>query len=235
MLSYRLALARQNEEPTMSAMKLLQYQPISDLLAPPVVGGAPLTISLCEPAPDSGVPLMTALARRRSTREFADTALSERQLGELLWAADGVNRHASGGRTAPSARHVNEIDIYAALPNGIYRYDAGQHLLVLKRPVDARNSTGYQDFVALAPLDLVYVVNYSRLLDIPKEQQAIFSAAAAGAIAQNVYLYCASAGLVTVVRAWLNHRHLAEIFGLNEDEVPVLAQTVGLPLVQGPV
>ena len=215
----------------MSAPELLQYEPIFDLLPPPTITGVPLTITLCEPAPDSGVPLMTALARRCSTREFADTPLSNRQLSELLWAADGVNRPNSGGRTAPSARKVNEIDIYAALPNGVYRYDAGQHLLVLKRPVDARNSTGYQDFVALAPLDLVYVVNYSRLLEIPKEQQAVFSGTAAGAIAQNVYLYCASAGLVTVVRAWLNHRNLAEILGLNEDEVPVLAQTVGLPAV----
>jgi len=216
----------------MSEIEMLQYEPIADLLPPPVIGGAPLTIELCEPDLDSGVPLMIALARRRSTREFAATPLSNRQLSELLWAAAGVNRRTGDGRTAPSAHKVNEIDLYAALPHGVYRYDAGQHLLVLKRPVDARNATGYQDFVALAPLDLVYVVNYNRLLEMPKEQRTLFSATSAGAIAQNVYLYCASAGLATVVRGWLNHRNLAETLGLNEDEVPILAQTVGLPSSQ---
>lgn len=195
----------------------------------PAVGEAPAVIDL--PAPDlrSGVPLMTALSFRTSTREFSPRALSLATLGELLWAADGINRPLSGGRTAPSPHALQEIDIYVALPLGVYRYDSPKHQLVLKHAVDARGMTGYQDFVGAAPLDLVYVVRGSRLLDMPAAQQATFSAVTAGSIAQNVSLYCASAGLATVVRGWINHRLLADALRLNEDETPILAQTVGLP------
>ena len=153
--------------------------------------------------------------------------MSPATLGTILWAADGINRPASGGRTAPSAHAFNEIDIYVALPYGVYRYDAPAHQLVLKHAVDARNLTGYQDFVGRAPLDLVYVVRTAAILDMPPRQRDVFSAIAAGAIAQNVSLYCAAAGLGTVVRGWINHRMLADALRLNEDELPILAQTVG--------
>jgi hypothetical protein len=66
---------------------------------------------------------------------------------------------------------------------------------------------------------------------LPPAQRDTFSAVTAGAISQNVSLYCASAGLASVVRGWINHRLLAEALSLNEDEVPILAQTVGLPVV----
>lgn len=211
----------------MTEMNLLGYEAIKDLLPAPATHHAPHAIELEWPEFGGGLPLMAALSLRRSEREFADTALSARQLGELLWAANGINRGQTGGRTAPSAHALYEIDIYAALPDGVYRYDVPTHRLLLKREVDARNLTGYQDFVSRAPLDLIYVINYSRLLDVPAPQKDIFAATSAGAMAQNVYLYCASAGLATVVRGWLNRHALAEALSLNEDELPVLSQTVG--------
>lgn len=176
---------------------------------------------------DNDVPLMAALATRMSSREFATTPMPPATLGTMLWAADGINRPASGGRTVPSAHAFNEIDVYVALPAGVYRYDAPAHRLVLKHAVDARNLTGYQDFVGRAPLDLVYVVQTSAILDMPPRQRDMFSAIAAGAIAQNVSLYCAAAGIGTVVRGWIDHRLLADALRLNEDELPILAQTVG--------
>ena len=212
----------------MSEPSLISYEPIEGLSVQLAVGESLERIALNKPVLDSGMPLMQALSRRQSTRQFADTPLTAQQLGELLWAADGINRKASGGRTAPSPHAFNEIDIYAALPSAVYRYDAQAHCLILKRAVDARNLTGYQDFVGRAPLDLVYVVNHGRLLGMPAQQRDIFSATTAGAIAQNVYLYCASAGLATVVRGWLNRRILSEALSLNEDEIPILAQTVGV-------
>ncbi|MFP3427950.1 nitroreductase family protein, partial [Pseudoalteromonas sp. SIMBA_162] len=78
----------------------------------------------------------------------------------------------------------------------------------------------YQAFVGRAPLDLVYVVRTSAILDMPPQQRDVFAAVAAGAISQNVSLYCASAGLGTVVRGWINHRALADALRLNEDELP---------------
>lgn len=98
--------------------------------------------------------------------------------------------------------------------------------------IDARNLTGYQDFVGKAPLDLVYVVRTSSLEEMPQQQRERFSAVTGDAIAQNVALYCALAGLVDVIRGWINHRLLADALRLNEDELPILAQTVGLRSAQ---
>jgi nitroreductase len=213
----------------MTETPLLTYHPIAGAQPRAAQGEAPQEIDLPHPVPDSGLPLITALSFRASTREFAHAPLSLDTLGSLLWAADGVNRPLSGGRTAPSPHAAQEIDIYAALPNGVYRYDPVAHKLVLKHAIDARNLTGYQDFVGDAPLDLVYVVRTSKMLEMPAPQRATFSAVTAGAISQNVSLYCASAGLATVVRGWINHRLLADALSLNEDELPILAQTVGIP------
>ncbi|RQP27711.1 nitroreductase family protein [Burkholderia ubonensis] len=211
----------------MSEQQLLTYSPAAPARPTSPQGESPVSIDLPRPATDGGAPLMTALALRMSSREFASAPLPPTTLGALLWAADGINRPASGGRTAPSAHAFNEIDIYVALPYGVYRYDAPAHRLVLKHAVDARNLTGYQDFVGRAPLDLVYVVRTSAILAMPPPQRDVFSAIAAGAIAQNVSLYCASAGLGTVIRGWIDHRALADALSLNEDELPILAQTVG--------
>jgi nitroreductase len=216
----------------MTDMPLLAYQ-AAPLLRPPLATGeTPAVITLPKPELHTGVPLMTAFAQRASCRSFAPTALPPTVLGELLWAADGINRPATGGRTAPSPHAFNEIDIYAALQNGVYRYDAPNHQLVLKHAIDARGQTGYQDFVGEAPLDLVYVVRTSRLLDMPAQQRERFSAVTAGAIAQNVSLYCASAGLACVIRGWINAQLLANALSLNEDDLPILAQTVGFSPIQ---
>lgn len=213
----------------MTEQQLLAYSPAPAAQPASPQGESPAIVDLPRPMLDSDVSLMAALASRTSSREFTATPLPPATLGTMLWAADGINRPASGGRTAPSAHAFNEIDLYVALPYGVYRYDAAAHRLVLKHAVDARNLTGYQDFVGRAPLDLVYVVRTAAILDMPQQQRDVFSAIAAGAIAQNVSLYCAAAGLGTVVRGWINHRALADALRLNEDELPILAQTVGYP------
>ncbi len=213
----------------MTDTPFLTYEPAATSTPAAVQGASPEIIELPVPDGDAGLPLMAALSRRRSTRAYAPAPLTLETLGGLLWAANGVNRPETGGRTAPSAHAFNEIDVYAALPSGVYRYHPALHQLVLKHAVDARNMTGYQDFVGLAPLDLVYVVRMAALLEMPEPLRALFSAVAAGAISQNVSLYCASAGLATVVRGWISRRVLADALSLNEDEIPILAQTVGFP------
>jgi SagB-type dehydrogenase family enzyme len=213
----------------MTDFQLIDYEPAPLLPPAPASGEASGFIELPRPRLDAGAPLMSALARRRSTRTYADTAMTLDTLGELLWAANGINRTETGGHTAPSAHGFNEIDIYVALPHGVYRYEPALDRLVLKHAVDARNMTGYQDFVGKAPLDLVYVLRGSKVLHTAPQQREIFAAIATGAIAQNVSLYCASEGLATVVRGWINQRLLADALRLNEDETPILAQTVGRP------
>jgi len=217
----------------MDELKRIPYQPIKDLLPRPATGTSERVIALPQPDRTNGLPLMGALWQRMSTREFDEQPLPLQQLSELLWAAAGVNRSQGGGRTAPSPHGEAGIDVYAALPAGLYRYDPIHHCLALKRAADVRSMTGYQDFVGMAPLDLVYVANHGRMQDVPPKLRETFAAAAAGAMVQNVYLYCASAGLGAVVRGWLNRRLLAEHMSLNEDEEPILSQTIGHPAPRG--
>jgi SagB-type dehydrogenase family enzyme len=195
----------------------------------PVKGDARATIKL--PAPDKrgGLPLMQALAKRRSSREFSGRPLPLPILSNLLWAAFGVNRRG-GGRTAPSAINAQEIDVYVALPDGAYLYDATAHALKLVAASDLRRVTGYQDFVDDAPLDLVYVADHARMRMVPVAQRESYASAAAGAIAQNVYLYSATAGLATVIRAWIDRSAVADALGLSHDQQVLLSQTVGYPL-----
>ena len=149
-------------------------------------------------------------------------------LSNLLWAAYGLNR-PEGGRTAPSALNAQEVDVFLALPNGAYRYDAATHRLLLAAGKDLRAITGYQDFVDDAPLDLVYVADHRRMALVPVGQRESFAAAAAGAIAQNVYLFSAGNGLATVIRAWIDRGAIADALGLTHDQQVLLAQTIGYP------
>jgi len=194
----------------------------------PATGDAPPQIALPEPQKSGGLPLMEALAKRHSSREFATRQLPLDMLSSLLWAANGVNRDG-GWRTAPSAMNVQEIDIHVALPSGAYRYDAAANTLQLVAGSDLRRVTGYQDFVDEAPLDLVYVADHSRMKLIPVSQRECYASAAAGAIAQNVYLFAAANGLSTVIRAWIDREAIANALGLAHDQQPLFSQTVGFP------
>ncbi len=130
----------------MSTLTKLALGAMGRLRPRPALGDAAPGIALPAPVTTGGLPLMDAITRRRSMREFARTELPLPMLSNLLWAANGVNR-PDGGRTAPSAMHVNEIDIYVALPAGAYLYDAKEHALKLVAGSDVRRVTGYQDFV----------------------------------------------------------------------------------------
>ena len=194
----------------------------------PALGDSTATIALPAPAKQGGLPLLEALASRHSSREFAPDALPLPLLSGLLWAAFGVNR-VDGGRTAPSALNAQEIDVFVALPAGAYRYDAAAHALQLVAGSDLRRVTGYQDFVDQAPLDLVYVADHARMRLVPAAQRAAYAYFAAGAIAQNVYLFAAGNGLATVIRAWIDRGAIADALGLTHDQEVLLSQTVGYP------
>jgi nitroreductase len=176
---------------------------------------------------DGGKPLMQVLNERHSTREFGDQKLSPQVLSNLLWAAFGVNR-TDGKRTAPSAVNWQEIDIYVTLPEGAYVYDAKANRLNLVAGEDLRAATGAQPFVGTAALNLVYVADMAKAKTSPENQQ-IWVPADAGFIAQNVYLFCASEGLVTVVRGMVPRDTLAKQLKLRPDQKIILAQSVGYP------
>jgi nitroreductase len=149
-------------------------------------------------------------------------------LSDLLWAAFGINR-PSGDRTAPYWRHVMVIDVYAALADGVWLYDPQQHGLDQRLEADIRSQTGTQDFVATAPLNLIYVAHGERMQDISAEDRRLYASVDSGFIGQNVYLFCASEGLATVFRASVDHQKLATTMHLGEGQFVTFAQTVGYP------
>ncbi len=202
---------------------------IGQLKPQPVQGNAQSALKLPPAQTDGGLPLMQALHKRQSQRAFEPAPLVAQSISDLLWAAAGINRPALGGRTAPSAMNSQEVDVYVALPEGLYRYDPHGHVLNLVSATDVRRVTGYQDFVDSAPMELIYVADHSRMKLVPTAQRESYASAAAGAMAQNVYLYCASAGLATVIRAWIDRQVLSQAMGLEADHQILLAQTVGQP------
>lgn len=212
----------------MTTLTKLALGMMGKLRPQPALGNAEARISLPAPDRQAGLPLMQALDRRQSRREYKPDPLPLDLLSGLLWAACGVNR-SDGGRTAPSALNAQEIDIYVALPEGAYRYDAAAHQLQLVAGADLRRVTGYQDFVDEAPMDLVYVANHPRMSLVPAAQREAFAHVAAGAITQNVYLFAASSGLATVIRAWVDRTAIADALGLSPDQQVLLSQTVGYP------
>jgi nitroreductase len=186
-------------------------------------------IDLPPPRSQGGKPLTEALRLRRSIRQYAPQPLPPQALSDLLWAAFGINRPASGDRTAPYWRHVMVIDIYAAMADGVWLYEPKAHQLLPYLHGDIRAQTGTQDFVATAPLNLVYVAHGERMGDIPAEDRRLFASVDTGFIGQNVYLFCASEGLATVFRAALDYRQLARTMQLGAGQFVTFAQTVGYP------
>jgi len=200
------------------------------LACPALAGGAELqTIQLPKPRTEGGKPLMQALAARHSSREFATRALPQEVLSDLLWAAFGVNRPDKGGRTAPSAMNWQEIEVYVVTAEGAWLYDATAHALKPVAEGDLRAATGVQPFVKDAPLNLVLVADTTKMTRASADQRPFYAGADAAFIAQNVYLYCASEGLATVVRASFDRAEVARALKLGPGRMPALAQTVGYP------
>ena len=186
-------------------------------------------IQLLDPQTDGGRPLMQVLKDRQSSRAFSPEPLPLQTLSDMLWAAFGINRPESGKRTAPSARNRQEIDIYVATADGLYLYDAKANVLQPVLAEDIRPATGRQDFVREAPINLIFVADFSRMGNAEEEQKIFYSAADAGFISQNVYLYCASEGLATVVRGLVDKPALEKVMGLRPEQKVILTQSVGYP------
>lgn len=113
--------------------------------------------------------------------------------------------------------------------SGISRCRAASQVLLPVSGGDLRARTGKQPFVKDAPLELIYVADLSRATRGSADDKASYTAADAGFIAQNVYLFCASAGLATVVRGSVDRQPLSEALKFRADQKIILAQTVGLP------
>lgn len=167
--------------------------------------------------------------QRKSTRSFTEQELSMQELSNLLWAGCGISRPESGKRTAPSAMNWQEVAIYVSLQRGVFLYDEKANALIPILSEDIRAKTGQQGFVATAPVNLIYVADYSKMENRPDELIPIYAGTDTGFISENIYLYCASAGLGTVVRGMVDRDALQKALSLPANKHVVYAQSVGYP------
>jgi SagB-type dehydrogenase family enzyme len=192
-------------------------------------------IKLLPPDMKGGKSLMQSLQERKTSRSFSTKKLPIQVLSSLIWAACGINRPDSGKRTAPTAVNWQEIDVYVAMEEGLYLYNAKAHVLepVLKRDLRKITTTVLQpsrSSVANAPLQLIYVADYSKMSFVTSdEEKKLYSSADTGFIAQNVYLYCASEGLATVIRGMVDRDTLFKDMKLRDKQKIILVQAVGYP------
>ncbi len=191
----------------------------------------PQTIAL--PAPDlaGGKPLMQAFSQRQSMRDYSDAPLSNQDLSNLLWAAWGVNRPANGGRTAPHWHGILALDIYVTRADGVWLYDPKAHKLTLHMAGDLRGqTTTNQAYVVTAPVNLVFAFDMAKVTPAATESEKVAASAACTAVvSQNIYLYCASAGLATVLRQNVPGPALAKALKLPANQIVDFCQTVGHP------
>lgn len=186
-------------------------------------------MQLVKPQTQGGKPLMDALRNRKSSREFRSDKLAPQVLSNFLWAAFGVIRPETGGRTAPSAHDWQEIDVYVATADGLFVYEAKTHTLKTVHSDDIRARTATQSFVTDAPVELIFVADLRRMHDASEADKNLYAVVDAGFISENIYLFCASEGLATVVRGSIDRVSLARAMQLRSEQRIILAQTVGYP------
>lgn len=207
-------------------MRLGSFAIVALLLAG--TAGAQSAIELPVPRKTGGLPLMEALARRSTSREFDPRELPVEHLSNVLWAGFGVNR-PDGKRTAPSSMNKQELEIYVLLKSGAFVYDANTNRLAPVLAEDIRALGGRQEFVRDAPVTLVFVADLAKMADGTEVDKERTAAIDTGFVSQNVYLYCASEGLATGVRAWVDEDALGRRLRLRPEQRITAAQSIGYP------
>ncbi len=225
--------------PALATLTVTAFTLAQDKAPVPGTAGELQPITLPKPQTDGGKSVLAALQERRTNRNIRPDKLPSQMLSDLLWAAFGINRATGNfgkpGRTAPSASNSQEIDLYVALPEGVYLYEAVPHRLAPVVAGDFRARSG-RGAAATAPVNIFYVVdlakyvlegNPDRNIKDPEVQKSYYYCAV-GLIAQNVYLFAASQGLT----AWFHNcdkTNSPKEFKLRSDQRVLFAQTVGYP------
>lgn len=172
--------------------------------------------------------VMQAFENRCSTRTFASKMLSNSDLADLLWAANGVNRRDSGKRTAPSAMNKQDIMVYVVMQQGTYLYNATLNQLELVVEGDYRKAVaGQQDYVLQAPISILLVSDLAKFGLPVKAQSKMMGAMDAGIVSQNISLFCSAINLATVARASMDSEKLSKALRLNENQLLLMNHPVG--------
>lgn len=198
----------------------------------------PDTIRLPQPRKAGGMSLLEAVEQRRSIREYSTVELPLQELSDILWVAAGLTReyggrgfHTRGSHAAPVAHNWQEVSVYVALQRGLYLYEAAGNQLTGILADDVRHLTAREEqlFVLHVPVILIYVADLERMEDANDWDKGIFPWADTAFMSENVYLYCAAAGLATVCRAGFERAPLAKAMGLGPNHLITFSQPVGYP------
>lgn len=170
--------------------------------------------------------VMETFQQRKSVREYDVKPLSDQDLGDLLWAAQGQNR-PDGHLTAPTAMNRQEIRLYVFTAKGVSLYNPKEHSLTQVAEGDHRELVASrQDFAKAAPVSLVMVGDFDKF-GSRNEHAQVMVAVDAGIVTQNIDLFCAAAGLATVPRATMDVKGIQSLLGLGENQVPIMNNPVG--------
>jgi SagB-type dehydrogenase family enzyme len=193
-------------------------------------------ITLPEPALDSGTSVEKALLERRSVRDYREAPLTLAQLGQLLWAAQGVTDR-SGGRTAPSAGALYPLEVYAVIGDvdglaaGVYRYRPDEHAVVKVLDGDRRKELARaalnQTWVSQGAIDIVITAIYERTTEKYGERGVRYVDMEAGHAAQSIYLQAVSLKLGTVTIGAFDDDDVKQVLGLPDNEAPLYIMPVG--------
>lgn len=175
---------------------------------------------LPEPQTTGGKPLMQVMNERKSSRDYQENqTVTKQDLSNMLWAAWGITH--DGKHTIATAMNRQELVLYVVTPTEVSRYNPEANTLTVVNTGDFRKYSTMQDFAAIAPINIVLVV------DTSKQSKPEFQGYTAGAASQNIYLYCAQAGLKSVVRAGFDAENLPQVLKLSSNERIMFVQTVG--------
>ena len=185
-------------------------------------------IKLNAPDKTRGSAIMKALNDRQSIREYKSESLRPQDLSDLLWAAMGINR-PDGRRTSPTARNLQDVEMYVIFPEGVYHYDPKEHALNPVSAGDFRDAVASgQDFVKDAPMSIVLVADMSKHGNM-SESSKLMAAVDIGIVCQNINVACAGLGLATVPRGTMNQEALKTALKLSDQHLLLMNNPVGYP------
>lgn len=173
-------------------------------------------IQLTDPKTSGGIPLMDAIKNRRAERMIDSQMISEQDLSNLLWVTWGFSSD-DGKRVVPTARNLQDMELYVLLSTGSYVYDASLNLLKQIGDKDLRGIVGKeQEYATIAPVHLLFVTKDKKFGDMH-----------AGSMYQNAGLYCASNNLACVVRGAYDRNEIKKALNLENDKEVVITFAVG--------
>ena len=201
----------------------------------------PTHIYLPPPREKGSTSLEEAIVSRRSVRDFAPDPISQSQLSQILWAAQGITDTRMKLRTAPSAGATYPLVIFVIcgqnsvekMGQGIYHYNIDNHSLNHHHNEDVRTeltrAASVQDYICQAPLSIVICAVYDRTLTRYGSRTDRYVHIEVGHTAQNIYLQVTALGLVTVALGAFNDERVSEVLRLDKQYKPLYIMPVGKP------